>query len=416
MPETEAHKGLFYRLIELGIRPEMDFSARRSVRIINFIAMVGAGMSANFAVIELLLFLFDTGKIAVALWANIVLVVLLVVVPLLNIHKGNLFAGLYLMSVAYIQIIVFSLFSSSQLGVHFWLFLACAGSFLVFDKITNKQRSALVLVSIALFFAVEFACTQERAWYPLAPNILLFSRWLNLGILFLALVGIINIFRRQSQKAQLLLERELKKSEGLLLDVLPPSIASRLKSGERTIAELFSDVTVVFADIVGFTALAASLPPDKVVWLLDTIFSTFDEITHKYKLEKIKTIGDCYMAVGGLPEPMPDHAEAVARAALEMDYELSQISLLTGFMLDIRIGIHTGTVIAGVIGTKKITYDIWGDTVNVASRMESHGEAGKIHCSEEVFQQLRHVFTFEERGIIEVKGKGAMKTYFLGRQ
>ncbi|MCU0428028.1 MAG: hypothetical protein MUF71_20645 [Candidatus Kapabacteria bacterium] len=202
-------------------------------------------------------------------------------------------------------------------------------------------------------------------------------------------------------------------NERLLLNVLPEAVAKRIKAGETTIAERFSDVTVLFADIVGFTELSSQRSPEEVVDILNRIFSAFDIFSEQYNLEKIKTIGDAYMIVGGVPNPCDDHAESVAKMALEM---LETVRLLAKSMsvdLAIRIGIHSGAVVAGVIGQKKFSYDLWGDTVNTASRMESHGEAGKIHCTEHVMERLQGRFTFEERGFIEVKGKGLMRTFYL---
>lgn len=202
-------------------------------------------------------------------------------------------------------------------------------------------------------------------------------------------------------------------NERLLLNVLPEAVAKRIKSGETTIAERFSDVTVLFADIVGFTELAAQKTPEEVVDVLNRIFSAFDIFSEQYNLEKIKTIGDSYMIVGGVPNPCDDHTESAAKMALEMQETVRLLALSMRLDLAIRIGIHSGAVVAGVIGQKKFSYDLWGDTVNIASRMESHGEAGKIHCTETVMKRLRGKFLFEERGIIDIKGKGQMKTYFL---
>ncbi len=205
-----------------------------------------------------------------------------------------------------------------------------------------------------------------------------------------------------------------ERSEELLLNVLPTIIAERLKSGERTIADKFDSVTVLFADVVGFTQLSASTTPEGLVSLLDALFSGFDELAEQFGLEKIKTIGDAYMVVGGLPIATQDHCERVARFALAMQplvNDMAEKFAIQG--LAMRIGLHTGEVVAGVIGKKKFAYDLWGDTVNTASRMESHGEAGKIHVTEECFNLLKHKFTFEERGKLEVKGKGSMQTYFL---
>jgi adenylate cyclase len=213
-----------------------------------------------------------------------------------------------------------------------------------------------------------------------------------------------------------------EQSENLLLNILPQAIAQRLKKNQPTgnnlaasnlIADGYSDVTVMFADIVGFTDLSGRIPPQKLVDLLNQIFSRFDLLAETYKLEKIKTIGDAYMVVGGLPQPRSDHAIAIAAMALDMIDAIAQFNLDTGESFQIRIGINSGAVVAGVIGIKKFIYDLWGDTVNIASRMESHGEAGRVHVSAATFELLTGSFLLEERGTISVKGKGEMQTYWL---
>ncbi|MCU0426047.1 MAG: hypothetical protein MUF71_10525 [Candidatus Kapabacteria bacterium] len=217
------------------------------------------------------------------------------------------------------------------------------------------------------------------------------------------------------------LARERERSERLLLSVLPAVIAERMKSGETHIAEHFPAVTVLFADVVGFTKLSANVNPQELVELLDALFSALDALAAKHGLEKIKTIGDAYMVVAGVPVPVDDHTERVARFALEMQSALDAVRMqwvlegkeLGAHKIQMRVGIHTGEAVAGVIGTSKFAYDLWGDTVNTASRMESHGEAGKIHVSEEIYQTLKDKFVFEERGEIEVKGKGVLRTYYL---
>ncbi len=209
------------------------------------------------------------------------------------------------------------------------------------------------------------------------------------------------------------LQTEREKSEKLLLNILPQSIAHRLKQGETTIADSFPDVTVLFADLVEFTTLASSIPHTDLVRLLNEVFSQFDWLTEMHHLEKIKTIGDAYMVVGGLPEALPNHAQAIAEMALDMQKVVARMSARGGPHLDIRIGICTGPVVAGIIGSKKFVYDLWGDTVNTASRMESQGRPGSIHVSETTFLRLRDHYAFEERGEIQVRGKGQMTTYFL---
>lgn len=213
------------------------------------------------------------------------------------------------------------------------------------------------------------------------------------------------------------LEEERAKSERLLLNILPGSVAHRLKETEGTVADHFHEATVLFADIVGFTELSASMTPTAVVELLNDIFSEFDRLAEERGLEKIKTIGDSYMVVGGLPEIRPDHAEAVAELALDMKDAINAFAEHLKKPFSMRIGINTGPVVAGVIGAKKFIYDLWGDTVNIASRMESHGLPGCIQVTEETYGRLRDIYMFEERGLIEVKGRGEMLTYLLlGRE
>jgi len=213
------------------------------------------------------------------------------------------------------------------------------------------------------------------------------------------------------------LRQERNRSEELLLNVLPKEIAGRLKNGESSIADNFSEVTILFADLVGFTELASRLAPRETVRLLDSIFSGFDALAGRHRLEKIKTMGDAYLVAGGIPVPRPDHAEAVAEMALGMRDVVQACGASSGETLCIRIGIASGPVVAGVIGKKKFIYDLWGDAVNTASRMESHGVAGRIQVSASTHRLLGDRYRCAERGPIAVKGKGPMLTYFLlGRE
>ena len=217
----------------------------------------------------------------------------------------------------------------------------------------------------------------------------------------------------QLQAAYLQLELEQAKSEQLLLNVLPAAIVLRLKDNEHNIAESFGEVTVMFADIVGFTELSSRISATAVVKVLNDIFSAFDHLADRHGLEKIKTIGDAYMVVGGLPTPREDHAEAIANMAIDMLHEVRLLSLEHSEPFSIRIGISTGPVVAGVIGLKKFIYDLWGDTVNIASRMESHGITGCIQVTTETYEILKDKYTFQRRGAIQIKGKGYMVTYLL---
>jgi class 3 adenylate cyclase/HAMP domain-containing protein len=209
------------------------------------------------------------------------------------------------------------------------------------------------------------------------------------------------------------LRQEKEKSEQLLLNILPAEIADRLMRTNKSPAEHFEEATILFADIVGFTSISARIEPLQLVAGLNQIFSAFDQLTEKYGLEKIKTIGDAYMVVGGLPASRPDHCEAIANMALDMQAYMQEVENIFGESLQIRIGINTGPVIAGVIGIKKFIYDLWGDAVNVASRMESHGKPGYIQVTEATYLKLQNKYLLEPRGTIEVKGRGEMMTYWL---
>lgn len=219
------------------------------------------------------------------------------------------------------------------------------------------------------------------------------------------------IFERKH--AQEILRKEQEKSENLLLNILPKPIAEKLKNGQNNIANGFAEATILFADLVGFTKLSEKIEPSELVSLLNQIFSSFDRLTDKHNLEKIKTVGDAYMVVGGLPMPREDSTEAIAEMALDILQEIARFNVESELNLSIRIGINTGPVVAGVIGTKKFIYDLWGDAVNTASRMESHGIPDAIQVTESTYNILKNKYVFKERGIISIKGKGEMNTYLL---
>ncbi len=224
-------------------------------------------------------------------------------------------------------------------------------------------------------------------------------------------------FREEAEiEARLLLETtkfQKEQIEELLLNILPKPIAERLQDGQSIIADSFSDVSVLFADLVGFTNFASQKSAAETVKVLNQIFSEFDQLSLQHGLEKIKTIGDAYMVVGGLPEPQENHAEAIAQMALDMQASVTRFNAKNNYSFSLRIGINIGGVVAGVIGLTKFSYDLWGDTVNVAHRMESNGISGKIQVTAAVYERLKDKFSFKVRGAIEIKGKGEMIVYLL---
>ncbi|NET40074.1 MAG: PAS domain S-box protein, partial [Cyanothece sp. SIO1E1] len=217
----------------------------------------------------------------------------------------------------------------------------------------------------------------------------------------------------QRKQAEAALQAAREKSERLLLNILPKPIAEQLKHDQSAIAHRFEEATILFADIVDFAGFANLIPPTELVTLLNQIFSEFDQLAERHGLEKIKTIGDAYMLAGGLPTARPDHPEAIAAMALDMQKAIANFKRSPSETFSLRIGINTGPVVAGVIGIKKFIYDLWGDAVNVANRMETQGIAGKIQVTANTYERLKDTYHLEKRGVIPVKGKGKMMTYWL---
>jgi len=291
-------------------------------------------------------------------------------------------------------------------AVSLWALVAVFGALFFYDASAAVPWFLAFVVLTLLSGVID----PRLAATPAAIPVLLQVAFFVLNILGVALTAYLLL-----QFAVRARDVALSQSEGLLLNVLPAPIADRLKREPGVIAERYDDVTVLFADVVDFTPFAERTTPEQVVGVLDRVFSAFDALTARHGLEKIKTIGDAYMVAGGLPERRADHAEAVAALALDMLAELAGLSGSLGARLEIRIGIASGPVVAGVIGRHKFIYDLWGDTVNTASRMESHGLPGRIQVTESTYERLRARYRFEDRGEIEVKGKARQRAYLLVR-
>lgn len=303
-------------------------------------------------------------------------------------------------------------------GVMLWAVLAPLGALLIAGP---GQAGIWFAAYLSLAIVSGLIDRLLSASAPLVPPWLMILNFvMNIGAVSGVAYFLLHYFARERQQAldaltleHRLLQEEQGRSESLLLNVLPKPIADRLKRDRSIIADRFPEATVLFADVVDFTPTSASLTPEGTVAWLNDLFSLFDALSDRFGLEKIKTVGDAYMAVAGLPTPRADHADVAADMALEIQRQLATRTAPNGRALQMRIGIHTGPVVAGVIGTRKFIYDLWGDTVNTASRMESHGLPGAIQVTEAAYQRLRDRYEFECRGVIQVKGKGEMLTYVL---
>jgi adenylate cyclase len=296
-------------------------------------------------------------------------------------------------------------------GVGLWGILAPLGA-LVFSDVRSAAR--WYVAYLVVFLGSGFIGELLGGVSPAVP------RWftstmlaLNVAVGGTIVFTLLALFARQRRDALAALRVEQERAESLLLNILPQSIAARLKVETRTIADQFSSASILFADVVDFTPLAEQLPAAEVVAILDDLFSHFDELAERHGLEKIKTIGDCYMVAAGVPSPRPDHAHAVALMALDMQSAMRSVDELAHLGLELRVGINSGPVVAGVIGRKRFLYDLWGDAVNTASRMQSHGASGQIQITRATMELIADEFVCEPRGTIPVKGRGEIETWYL---
>jgi guanylate cyclase len=295
-------------------------------------------------------------------------------------------------------------------GVGLWGVLAPLGA-LVFDDVRAGVRwfiaFLVVFLASGLVGEVFGGPSTLPAWFlstMIALNVVVGG-----SIVFTLLA----LFAKQRQDALVALRSEQERAESLLLNILPRSIAEKLKAEPQTIADQFTAASVLFADVVDFTPKSEQLSPAQVVGVLDDLFSHFDVLAERYGLEKIKTIGDCYMVAAGVPTPRPDHARALALMALDMLEAMRSGGAMGHLEMELRIGINSGPVVAGVIGRKRFLYDLWGDAVNTASRMESHGTSGHIQITRATYEILKDEFECEPRGPVTIKGKGEMETWYL---
>ncbi|MGH7549460.1 MAG: adenylate/guanylate cyclase domain-containing protein [Gemmatimonadota bacterium] len=290
-------------------------------------------------------------------------------------------------------------------GVILWSFLAPVGA-IAFDR-TRRAWIWFAAFLVLLVVGIPLAPLIRSSSVALPPELLRTFAVLNIGGVAFISFTLLATFARQREAAQ-------QRVEDLLLNILPDEIARRLQDEPQAIADHVDSASILFADVVDFTPLSDRLAPAEIVGLLDRLFTEFDELADRYGVEKIKTIGDCYMVAAGVPRPRADHAQALVRMALDMRECMARYARADGDgPLQLRIGINSGPVVAGVIGRRRFLYDLWGDAVNMASRMESHGLPGKIQITRTTWELVQDEFDCETRGVVEVKGKGQVETWYL---
>ncbi len=385
--------------------PEKD--ARR-LRAVNITTWIGASVAAIFAVVQFL-------DATPGLWKlgaiNAFDAVIWAAIPLLHRFGAMAAAVAFGISVLLSNFVITVLLGTGA-GVYLYNWPAAALVILFFGTERIYLASLYVAAAAALVIALHMFVPHSSG---LVPDRMLFGNFVasvaaSTGILF----AIVFYSVRQIARAEAAAEREFDRSESLLSNILPPRVAGRLKRRTKSvIADSYPEASILFADMAGFTARTSDTSPDDLVKFLNVVFTEFDRLVERHGLEKIKTTGDAYMVVSGVPHVRSDHAEALADLALEMRDAAANFVDPKGRKVPVRIGIASGPVVAGVVGTRKFFYDVWGDAVNTASRMESTGEAGRIQIAPATQERIKDHFILESRGISEIRGKGRMQTWFL---
>jgi adenylate cyclase len=383
-----------------------DRIARRR-RILNLTASMAVFVSAGFGLVQILSApqLWWTGII------NIVGAAIYASIPLLH-RFGELLPPMVFIGTAYVSIFTICWFVGTGSGLQFYFLVAAC--LIVLQLGVDRIFLAAILAAIAagMVITLQFLVPRDTGAQPV---------WaLSLSFVVTTISACVMVVTtvwysvREIVRAEAAMELEYERSEALLANILPASIADRLKDPARNIiADKYDDASVLFADIAGFTERASDMEPDQLILFLDRLYGDFDALVDKHGLEKIKVSGDSYMVVSGVPQPRADHVEALAALALDMAEAASLLKDSRGDALPLRIGLASGPVVAGVVGSRRFFYDVWGDAVNVASRMETTDSIGRIQVPEDVYRRLKDDFVLQERGIIQVKGKGVMRTWYL---
>jgi adenylate cyclase len=401
--------------MDRGWLPSLDYGTKaypekvaRRLRMVNGTTWCVAIFISFYAVAQAL---DPTPGVWKPLLVNVLGVVAFASIPLLH-RFGPLAAPIAFVVTAYLAIFTLILLAGTASGMQMQLLGVAAGALLFFDAFRARFAIVFGVTAIALIIGTEIAVPRNTG---LQSEHAMLMNFVGTAIGTCAiLLAVVWHAIREVARAEAKVEHEFARSEQLLLNILPASVAERLKDRSAdVIADRYDGASVMFVDLAGFTSLAGSVAPVDLVRFLNAVFSQLDQLVQQHGLEKIKTSGDAYMVVSGVPEPRTDHAEALADFAIAAREQLTGLVDPTGRAVPARIGIASGAVVAGVVGTRKFFYDVWGDAVNTASRMESTGQAGRIQVAPGMYELLKNAFELEERGTIDVRGKGPMRTWFL---
>ena len=382
-------------------------SVTRRQRVLNIATWIAAVVTLFFGIMQIV-----TGPKILALGlVNVGTAIAFMLIPLLH-RFGDVIASLTFVTVAFASLTYVGWHIGTDSGLQFYYIVSASLAVLVLGVEHLVMASVVVAIGAGLTIASQFVVPGDTGIQP---------RWaVEFGFVLTTISACVMIFAtvyyamREVSRAEAAMEVEYGRSEALLANILPATIAARLKDpAHGVIADRYEDASILFADIAGFTERASHMPPAELVRFLDRLYTTFDRLVDKHGLEKIKTTGDSYMVVSGVPQPRADHVEALAALALDISRAVGDLRDPTGRPVPLRIGMASGPVVAGVVGARRFFYDVWGDAVNVASRMESTDPEGRIQVPQDVYERLRDRFELEERGDVEIKGKGVMRTWYL---
>ncbi|MFV8318549.1 adenylate/guanylate cyclase domain-containing protein [Mycobacterium sp. 23] len=382
-------------------------SDTRQRRVLVRATRIGAVVSAFYTLLGIFI---GRDALAITILSAFSTVVYLAI-PLLY-RFGELIAPMVFIVAAYMLITVLCLSIGTGTGIQFYYLVGATIVLLVLGIDHIVLASVMAAVGAVLTVVLQMTVPEKTGVQPdWAYD---FSYIVSVTTSWLMVMAIVWSALREITRAERVIEAEYLRSESLLVNILPAKIAERLKDPSRTvIADRYDDASVLFADIAGFTSRASDTPPTDLVRFLDQLYIKLDALVDRHGLEKIKTSGDSYMVVSGVPDPRPDHLEALAQLALDMAQAVAGLKDPRGRAVPLRIGLAVGPVVAGVVGARKFFYDVWGDAVNVAARMETTDVEGRIQVPQDVYDRLNDRFVFEERGDIDVKGKGVMHTWYL---